>query len=279
MTTEISVSSLYASALVDSSKNYRTETSKLDLADHAAVARHAQIGIDDKRLLDDAVREYQLLHMKLTAQMKTHLNHMQKAFLEKDAETDTLSFQRPALYLGNLDEDGKVVSKMSITTANDYLAYSFLMFRVVSGDDAYNFQPNFVVSFKEPKLGEKAIPYGKNDFLNAFKYSVNGEEIQAFVTQKNGKKSPNSEAFKILKADKTEVEGILQNTFSEYAHACNLLKETSDHNAKVACVSFSDPASPDHFLELHTCLEIFTLAKDSNLCGEVVYEDFDWSDF
>lgn len=270
----------YASALV-STKDYKTKTSELDLSNRAQVAMHAQIGIQDKLLLDEAVREYQALNVKLVGQIKTHLNHMNKKFVEKEFGVKALSFQRPALYLSSLDEDASVKAEMSITTANDYLAYSFLMFRAVSGKDAYDFQPNFVVSFKKADITKKVTTnaYSFNDLLNTFKYNSDGEQIEAFVTKKDGKKAPNPEAISILKEDKTEVEGIVKNIFGEYAHSCNLLKSTSDQNAKLACVSFSDAASPDHFLELHTCLEIFNLAKNEDLCGDIVYEEYDWSEF
>jgi hypothetical protein len=177
------------------------------------------------------------------------------------------------MYLISL-EDGEVKAEMPITTANDYLAYSFLMFREVSGSQAYDFQPNFIVSFKS----RSKTAYSKPDLLNTFKYNVNGEQIQAFINTNKNTKAPNKEAVSILKEDKTEVEGILKNTFAEYAHSCNLLKSTTDQNARLACVSFSDAASPDHFLELHTCLEIFNLAKNDALCGEIVYAEFDWSE-
>lgn len=266
------VKNQYASALV-STRDYKTKTSELDLSNRAQVAMHAQIGIQDKQLLDEAVREYQLLNVKLVAQVKTHLNHMQKKFIAKEFGEHSLSFQRPAMYLSSL-EDGEVKAEMPITTANDYLAYSFLMFREVSGSQAYDFQPNFIVSFKS----RSKTAYSKPDLLNTFKYNVNGEQIQAFINTNKNTKAPNKEAVSILKEDKTEVEGILKNTFAEYAHSCNLLKSTTDQNARLACVSFSDAASPDHFLELHTCLEIFNLAKNDALCGEIVYEEFDWSE-
>jgi hypothetical protein len=272
MATDNNIKNQYASALV-STKDYKTKTSELDLSDRAQVAMHAQIGIQDKQLLDEAVREYNILNVKLIAQIKTHLNHMQKKFIAKEYGENSLSFQRPAMYLSSL-EDGEVKGEMPITTANDYLAYSFLMFREVSGNSAYNFQPNFVVSFQT----KSTAAYSKADLLNTFKYQVEGEQVQAFISGKNNKKAPNLEALKILKEDKTEVEGILKNTFAEYAHSCNLLKSTTDQNARLACVSFSDAASPDHFLELHTCLEIFNLAKNPALCGEIVYEEFDWSE-
>ena len=79
------VKNQYASALV-STRDYKTKTSELDLSNRAQVAMHAQIGIQDKQLLDEAVREYQLLNVKLVAQVKTHLNHMQKNSLQKSLE-------------------------------------------------------------------------------------------------------------------------------------------------------------------------------------------------
>ncbi len=261
----------YANSLVSLENCYDKKTSDIDLSDRAQVATHAQIGIQDKQLLDESVREYQGLNVKIIGQIKTHLNHMQKRFIEKEVNVGALSFLRPSLYLSSVVEE-EIQGELSITTANDYLAYSFLMFRMVSGSKAYNFQPDYVVSFKKGSTDA----YSNYDLINTFKYTQGGSSLEAFVTTKDNKKAPNPEAWKILKEDKVEVEGILKNTFTEYAHACNLLKETNDQNARLVCINFSDYSSPDYFLELHTCLEIFNLAKNLNLCLPVAYAEFDW---
>jgi hypothetical protein len=234
---------------------------------------HARNGVEEGHLIEEAKREYQKLYLKLTGQIKTHLNHMQKNYINQaNYDNGDLSFQKPSLYLGEIGSEGKSVAEQAITTGNDYLAYSFLMFRQVSGKSAYTFEPNYIVSFL--KAGTKS--YNNNDLLNTFKYTKKGLEIEPFETSKEGKKTPKKEVIEILRNDKLEVEQVLKNTFSEYAHACNILKETNDYNLKVVCAFYSDHSSPDYFLELFTCLEVFNLAKNPSLCGSVIYADEDW---
>ena len=190
---------------------------------------------------------------KIISRIKIHLNQIQKTFFKKESNVVALSFLKPSLYLSSV-EDGE----SPITATDDYLAYAFLMFRMVSGSQAYNFQPGYVVSFKKGYTDS----YTNYDLINTFKYAQGGSSLEAFVTTKDNKKSPNPEAWKILKADKVEVEGILKNTFTEHDNACNSLKGASDHNARLVCVDFSNNLSPDYFLELFTCLEVFNLAKN-----------------
>ena len=203
----------------------------------------------------------------ITTSIKTHLNHMQKKFIAKEFGKNSLSFQRPAMYLISL-EDGEVKAEMPITTANDYLAYSFLMFREVSGSQAYDFQPNFIVSFKS----RSKTAYSKPDLLNSFKYNVNSEQIQAFINTNKNTKAPNKEAVSILKEDKTEVEGILKNIFKLFVDDCNLLEKVSDKNIKLVCKDFSNYSIPDNFLEFFICLETFYLAQ-TVFCPSISQDD------
>lgn len=203
----------------------------------------------------------------ITTSIKTHLNHMQKKFIAKEFGENSLSFQRPAMYLISL-EDGEVKAEMPITTANDYLAYSFLMFREVSGSQAYDFQPNFIVSFKS----RSKTAYSKPDLLNTFKYNVNSEQIQAFINTNKNTKAPNKEAVSILKEDKTEVEGILKNIFKLFVDDCNLLEKVSDKNIKLVCKDFSNYSIPDNFLEFFICLETFYLAQ-TVFCPSISQDD------
>lgn len=192
---------------------------------------------------------------------------MQKKFIAKEFGENSLSFQRPAMYLISL-EDGEVKAEMPITTANDYLAYSFLMFREVSGSQAYDFQPNFIVSFKS----RSKTAYSKPDLLNTFKYNVNSEQIQAFINTNKNTKAPNKEAVSILKEDKTEVEGILKNIFKLFVDDCNLLEKVSDKNIKLVCKDFSNYSIPDNFLEFFICLETFYLAQ-TVFCPSISQDD------
>jgi hypothetical protein len=142
------------------------------------------------------------------------------------------------------------------------------MFREVSGSQAYDFQPNFIVSFKS----RSKTAYSKPDLLNTFKYNVNSEQIQAFINTNKNTKAPNKEAVSILKEDKTEVEGILKNIFKLFVDDCNLLEKVSDKNIKLVCKDFSNYSIPDNFLEFFICLETFYLAQ-TVFCPSISQDD------
>jgi hypothetical protein len=263
----------YTSALATTT-TVQMKTSSLDLANREQMAMHARVGIQDKHDIQVAESNYKSLNYKIVGQIKAHLNHMNKAYIDGVyGQLGGLYFNNPSLFLKSLDAmTNEILGESAITTANDYLAYSFLMFRTVSGKKAHNFQPQYVVTFdKDSKKN-----YNSNDILSTFKYAKDGGEVDAFVTTNTGKKKANDLALSILKADKEEISSILKNTFREFVHECNVLKQTSAENAGTVCRTFTDVTSPDYFLELTTCLEIFNLARDKNLCGEVEYENEDW---
>ncbi len=197
--------------------------------------------------------------------IKDHLNLMSNKF--KDTDESSLTFIKPSLFLNTL-EGGAVKNQTSIATANDYLAYSFLMFRAVSGTNAYNFQPNHFVSFKRGATSA----YDNNDLFNSFKYRVNGNDIEAFITTEDKKKTPNPEALKIFKEDKAELETILKKVFTKSIDFCNLLNDATDQDRELICTDSSEPFSPDYYLEFYTCLEVFNLAK-SIFCPTIFHDD------
>ena len=192
---------------------------------------------------------------------------MQNSFVQKKDPEGNLSFKNPALYLFSTAEGAN--EPLAITTANDYLTYSFLAFRLLSEKKPHDFVPNYIVSFDR----DIKVTYGSNEVLNTFKYVKNEVEIEPFITKKDFSKSPNPEALKILRADKMEVKSILENTFAEYAYTHNLLKDSSEDNFKIACLGITSIASTDYFLELNICLEIFNLAGSIGLYPNVYNEE------
>lgn len=196
--------------------------------------------------------------------IRDHLNLMSNKF--RNTNENSLTFIKPSLYL-NILEDGAVKDQKSIATANDYLAYSFLMFRAISGANAYKFQPNHSVSFKNGSTSS----YNNNDLFNSFKYRANGNKIEAFITTEDKKKIPNPEALKTFKENKKELGTILNNIFNKYG-LCNLLKNDTDQNKEVVCTDYSEPFSPDYDLELYTCLEVFNLAENL-FCTTIFHDD------
>ena len=232
--------------------------------------RNKQLSIQEKYNLAKLEIWCFRVYQEIMFQIKSHLNHMQNSFVQKKDPEGNLSFKNPALYLFSTAEGAN--EPLAITTANDYLTYSFLAFRLLSEKKPHDFVPNYIVSFDR----DIKVTYGSNEVLNTFKYVKNEVEIEPFITKKDFSKSPNPEALKILRADKMEVKSILKNTFAEYAHDCNQLKKTSLDHAKIVCSSITTLVSPDYFLELNTCLEVFNLAKNQELCGNIVYSEEKW---
>ena len=229
--------------------------------------RNKQLSIQEKYNLAKLEIWCFRVYQEIMFQIKSHLNHMQNSFVQKKDPEGNLSFKNPALYLFSTAEGAN--EPLAITTANDYLTYSFLAFRLLSEKKPHDFVPNYIVSFDR----DIKVTYGSNEVLNTFKYVKNEVEIEPFITKKDFSKSPNPEALKILRADKMEVKSILENTFAEYAYTHNLLKDSSEDNFKIACLGITSIASTDYFLELNICLEIFNLAGSIGLYPNVYNEE------
>ncbi len=267
--TAIKLQNAYAAGLTTYVK--KAKTSELDLSNEMEVSFHASKGVGEKQLMDQAMENYHTISKKLNGLVKTHLNQMDQSFIHKSTESGDLKFVKPSFYLSKFDVDsGEIIGPQAVTTGNTNLAYSFLMFRQVSKSKAYDFQPDYILSFFNKKTAKS---YTDHDVLDTFEYLKDGLTIYGHTTTKTGSKAVNKQAADILKADVTEVKDIIKNTFSEFAYACNILRETSDYTQKTVCKSFSDVSSPDYFIELLTCLETFNLARNPALCQDMVYED------
>jgi hypothetical protein len=209
----------------------------------------------EKHKISDLLYFYFRFSTLAAVTIKDHLNLMSNKF--RDTNGNSLTFTNPSLYL----------DQKSIATTNEHLTYSFLMFRAISGTNAYKFQPDHSVSFKNGT----ASSYDNNDLLNSFKYRANGNKIEAFITTEDKKKTPNPEALKIFKEDKEELGTILNNIFTKYG-LCNLLKSDTDQTKEVVCTDYSEPFSPDYYLEFYTCLEVFNLAENV-FCPTIFHDD------
>lgn len=223
--------------------------------------------IEEKREIAGLETFYFRISKTITTSIKAHLNYAHQKFVKNMLKENSLSFQRSSMFLNSL-ENGEVKVEMPITTASDYFAYSFLMFREISGDKAYDFGPNLIVSFKS---GSKT-GYSKADLLNTFRYNVNGQEAQAFVNTNKHTKTPNKEIVKILKEDEIEVKKILENTFKLFTSDCKLLEKASDKNIELVCKDFTSYSMPDNFLEFYICLETFNLAQNM-FCPPVLHDE------
>lgn len=223
--------------------------------------------IEEKYEIASLETFYFRISKTITTSIKAHLNYAHKKFVKNVLGENSLSFQMPTMYLCRL-EMGKIKTEIPITATNDYFAYSFLMFREISGNNAYDFQPNFFVSFKS---GSK-IGYSKPDLLNTFKFNVNGQQIQAFVNTNKNTKAPNKEVVSILKEDEIEVKKILENTFKLFIDDCKLLEKASDRNIELVCKDFTNYSMPDNFLEFYICLETFNLAQ-TMFCPSISHDE------
>jgi hypothetical protein len=223
--------------------------------------------IEEKREIAGLETFYFRISKTITTSIKAHLNYAHKKFVKNVLGENSLSFQMPTMYLCKL-EMGNIKTEMPITSANDYFAYSFLMFREISGDKAYDFGSNLIVSFKS---GYKTV-YSKADLLNTFKYNVNGQQAQAFINTNKHTKAPNKEVVSILKEDEIEVKKILENTFKLFIDDCKLLEKASDKNIELVCKDFTSYSMPDNFLEFYICLETFNLAQNM-FCTPVLHDE------
>jgi hypothetical protein len=264
----------YVKSLIVSSIAPYVKVSQINLGDHMQVFYAASQGINDKQLIAAADMAYDVINKKLTAAIKTHMNHMETSYANKNCyykEKDCLGdlkFNNPTIYLRSMQESHSDSARM-ISPADKTLAYKFFMIRAVIGDYARKLEPDWVVTFKED--GDKS--YSSHDVLDTFEY-VNAKSAK--ITGHNGLKI-NKEAGNILKADKAEVDRVVHNVFDEFITDCNKLKVTSSlHHQVTVCQNVNEMGDPDYFLELLTCLEIFNLATTAGFCKELAYEeDFD----
>lgn len=217
------------------------------------------LSFKSKELLNKADIAYKTIAPKMMGSIKTHLNHRAADYNDKVTnDLGLLKFVKPTLYLKHISNKDSVAQMIS--PSDDALAYSFLMFRAISGINARKLEPSFQVSFQ--KNAEKS--YDANDILDSFLYKKNNLEVLGHNTDG----SPNSDALNILKNDKAEVADIVKNVFKKYIYACNNLKNSEEIYQVTVCNSYTDYSSPDYFTDMLTCLEIFNIAALPEFCKE-----------
>lgn len=229
----------------------------------------ASKGIESKELLNKADIAYKIIAPKMMGSIKTHLNHRAADYNDKvPNDLGLLKFIKPTLYLKYMSRTNEGSVPQMISPSDDALAYSFLMFRAISGANARKLEPSFQVSFHRD--AEKS--YDANDILDTFLYKKKNLEILGH----NADGSANQDALNILKNDKTEVADIVKNVFKKYIYACNDLKNAEEIYQVTVCNSYTDYSSPDYFTDMLTCLEIFNLAALPEFCKEKpVYQYID----
>lgn len=251
-------------ATLEAHQIYKVST--LDLQDAGSVAYYSRFSVQNKQLVADTSYAFSKIFSKLTSAIKVHLN-MMEADYNTDSKDTALMFQNPSVYLTQLGTGETTM----ITPTDKGIAFAFLLFRAISGKDAYQLEPQYVISFN--KNNQKM--YGNADILNSFKYKKSNAAIEPFAKGSNAKYVPNNEALTILREEKSEVESIIKQVFSSYAHDCNKIKDaTSDSVVKAeVCRNIEDPLNPDYFPTMALCFEIFQLATIAGFCEEPSYED------
>lgn len=263
----------YVTSLITTAAAPYTKVSDMDLGNKLQVFHAASQGIQDKQLVSAADLAYKTINSKLTASIQTHMNHAETHFSNKQCyykDEDSkclgdLKFVNPSLYLKSLNDSHSDAARM-ITPADKTLGYKFFMIRAVIKSMARSLEPDWVVTFKEGS----SKSYDSHNVLDSFNYI---DKTKNEIKGHNGVKI-NRDAGDILKADKAEVEKIIQNVFDEFLSDCNQLKVTTKmHHQVTVCQNINKVGDPDYFLELLTCLEIFNLATTTGFCKELEYED------
>lgn len=242
------------------------KVSTLNLQDAGSVAFYSKFSVQNKQAVADTSYAFNKIFSKLTSAIKVHLN-MVEADYNTDSQDTALMFQNPSLYLTQLDTGETTM----ITPTDKGIAFAFLLFRAISGKDAYKLEPSYVISFNK----NNKETYKNADVLNSFKYKKSNDAIEPYSKGGNGKYTANSEAVTIFREEKDEVASIIKNIFSSYAHDCNKIKDAaSDLVVKTeVCRNIEDPLNPDYFPTMALCFEIFQLSTIAGFCEQPSYDD------
>ena len=253
--------------------NFQTpdkKVSEVNLNDCNELVSHALSGNQKEQDIIELSMKYNTIQKKLTGLTKTHLNHMNTDFRTKkhiDGIGD-LKFNKPSFWLKKL-EGGDVEYTTSVTPTDEALAYKFIMFRMINGSNAKQIEPEYAINFKETDKSS----YTPHDILERFEYITdNGIEL-AHSTNEDGKKEANKKAIKLVANAKNELKDIVKNTFSTYFEECLSLKNSTEQDMQIVCHNSTDFSNPDYTIEMHTCMETFTMAKDNILCSKPEYVD------
>jgi len=241
----------------------KTKVSELNFQDINAVVLEASRGVNDKIEGAKVNAAYNTLFMRLHSAIKIHLNHMNEDYEKRVGLEKAMAFENPAMYLWN--SDGK---STQVSPSDPSLSYLFLMTRVITQDNARQLLPHFKLSFGKNALDD----YKTLDVIKSFKYSTNGQDIDIFLNE-NGKRNLNTQVKTIFQDNAKEVNSIVKNIFNVVADQCNTLKEAIEIQAVTACQADTHITSPDFFINMLTCLEVFNLAKQPTYCPELKEEE------
>ena len=146
-----------------------------------------------------------------------------------------------------------------VSPSDDLLAYEFLLFRAVSGSDAYEMSPNFFVSCK----GDDGAMCSNADTLQRFKYKINLMEEYPFHGSR-----VNPTTVSMFKEERTELTEVVKKVFSLFAHDCAKLKESDTVISSEVCTNHHDFADPDYALKVFTCFGVFQMTTIAGMCQE-----------
>jgi hypothetical protein len=241
----------------------KTKVSELNFQDINAVVLEASRGVNDKIEGAKVNGAYNTLFMRLHSAIKIHLNHMNEDYEKRVGLEKAMAFENPAMYLS--DSDGK---RTQVSPSDPSLSYLFLMTRIITKDNARQLLPHFKLSFGKDALTD----YQPIDVIKSFKYSMAGQDLDIYLTG-NNKRSLNEQVKEMFQDNAKEVNNIVKNIFNVVADQCNTIKEATEIQAVTACQADTHITSPDFFINMLTCLEVFNLAKQPTYCPELQEEE------
>ncbi|MSO14219.1 hypothetical protein [Rickettsiales endosymbiont of Trichoplax sp. H2] len=188
----------------------------------------------------------------------------------------SLSYLDKPLYLVksiNEPSNSSVKQNYSTITPNpledpleQYRGYEFFMFRLINGQNSFNTEPNYKITF-DKQANES---YQKSDVVGTFKYhNANSSMIKAYLLE-GDTFMVNPVAEKILVQEKNHLVDMIKSVFNKHYLYCNKLKNIPDNLiikiTNDVCIHRYEAADKDFLINIINCNEIFTLAKDDELC-------------
>lgn len=145
----------------------------------------------------------------------------------------------------------------NIVFTDPTLPFILLMIRMIEGDNAKTLG-DYAISINADKEGNMYTPL---DVVSTFNYIKNGELLNIFKQTGGTGITPNPEVKLAFIAGINEVKGIIKNIFSSYNEEFMILKAATSNHIDGICLHNAVSYSPDSFLELLLCYEIFNLVS------------------
>jgi len=244
-----------------------TPVSKLNSTDPKAMKEHVQEVSANNKAFETATAAFKTVYDRFESFVKTHMLNMNSVFNDEQNPAEgapgALKFTAPEklrLKKGEIEE--------SLFTTDDAIAYKFLMLRSLSEKNA------FPLGTGVKLVTGPNTEWSTQTLVKSFAYKdLSKNPVSATNTNERGQVVVNQEAFKILKHDRAELQTLLKQAFSEKIFECNTLKIAEPSTQGLVCSSFIDIINPERTINGYICFEIFNLAKNPELCGDIVFAE------